>query len=74
MFCPFELRTHEATLMIFEPFAPFVASQYLIKYATSDFERKGAANLRRAVFCDEQGLLQTTTGTLSTPMQFLSLR
>ena len=42
--------------MIFEPFKPFVSSEFQIKYATEPFEREGAMALRRAVFCDEQGL------------------
>jgi putative N-acetyltransferase (TIGR04045 family) len=42
--------------MIFEPVKPFVASEYQIKYATQAWERDGAAALRRAVFCREQGL------------------
>jgi putative N-acetyltransferase (TIGR04045 family) len=42
--------------MIFEPFKPFVSSEFKIKYATEAWELSGAAALRRAVFCDEQGL------------------
>ena len=42
--------------MMFEPFKPFVASEFQIKFATSSWERQGAASLRRAVFCGEQGL------------------
>jgi putative N-acetyltransferase (TIGR04045 family) len=42
--------------MIFEPFKPFVASEFQVKYATETWERRGAAALRRRVFCDEQGL------------------
>jgi putative N-acetyltransferase (TIGR04045 family) len=44
--------------MIFEPFKAFVASEYQIKYATAEWERRGAAALRRAVFCGEQGIFQ----------------
>ena len=44
--------------MIFEPFKPFVSSEFQIKYATEAWELSGAAALRRAVFCDEQGLFQ----------------
>jgi len=44
--------------MIFEPFKPFVSSEFHIKYATEAWELSGAAALRRAVFCDEQGLFQ----------------
>jgi putative N-acetyltransferase (TIGR04045 family) len=42
--------------MIFEPVSPFIASQYRIKYATEAWERQGAAALRHAVFCREQGM------------------
>lgn len=42
--------------MIFEPVAPFLASAYHIKFATAAWERRGAADLRRQVFCAEQGL------------------
>lgn len=42
--------------MIFEPVGPFVAAEYQVKFATSAWEREGAARLRREVFCDEQGL------------------
>lgn len=36
--------------------APFVPSEYHVKYATESWERREAAALRRAVFCREQGL------------------
>jgi putative N-acetyltransferase (TIGR04045 family) len=42
--------------MIFEPVKPFLPSEYQVKYATEAWERHGAAALRRAVFCQEQGL------------------
>ena len=42
--------------MIFEPFKPFLASAYQIKFATEAWEKQGAAALRRQVFCAEQGL------------------
>jgi putative N-acetyltransferase (TIGR04045 family) len=42
--------------MIFEPFKPFLASAYQIKFATDPWEQRGAAALRRQVFCAEQGL------------------
>jgi putative N-acetyltransferase (TIGR04045 family) len=42
--------------MIFEPVKPFLPSEYHVKYATEAWERHGAATLRRAVFCQEQGL------------------
>lgn len=40
--------------MMFEPFAPFLAPGFQIKFATDDWERKAAAALRRQVFCGEQ--------------------
>ncbi|MBY0380619.1 MAG: histone acetyltransferase [Xanthobacteraceae bacterium] len=40
--------------MIFEPFKPFVASAFQIKFATLRWEIEAAAALRRAVFCEEQ--------------------
>ncbi len=42
--------------MIFEPFAPYLASEYSVKYAVNPWEKAGAARLRRQVFCDEQGI------------------
>lgn len=42
--------------MIFEPFAPFAASEFLIKFAIDPWEKQAAAALRRQVFCHEQGL------------------
>ena len=44
--------------MMFEPFKPFVSSEFQIKHATEAWEREGAQALRRAVFCDEQGLFE----------------
>jgi putative N-acetyltransferase (TIGR04045 family) len=42
--------------MIFEPFNPFVASDFQIKFAVEPWERRGAATLRRQIFCEEQGI------------------
>lgn len=42
--------------MLFEPFKPFLASEYQVKIATHAWERAGAAALRRQVFCEEQKL------------------
>jgi putative N-acetyltransferase (TIGR04045 family) len=42
--------------MIFEPVTPFLASAYHIKFATAEWERRGAEELRRQVFCLEQNL------------------
>lgn len=44
--------------MMFEPFAPFLAPGFQIKFATDDWERKAAAALRRKVFCDEQKIFE----------------
>jgi len=44
--------------MIFEPFKPFTASEFQVKFATEAWERRAAAALRRKVFCGEQGLFQ----------------
>jgi putative N-acetyltransferase (TIGR04045 family) len=40
--------------MMFEPFPVFLPSQYHVKFATEPWERRAAAALRRAVFCEEQ--------------------
>ena len=42
----------------FEPFKPFTASEFQVKFATETWEKRGAAALRRQVFCLEQGLFQ----------------
>jgi putative N-acetyltransferase (TIGR04045 family) len=42
--------------MMFEPFAAFVPSEFQVKFATDPWEKRGAAALRRRVFCEEQGL------------------
>jgi putative N-acetyltransferase (TIGR04045 family) len=42
--------------MIFDSFAPFSPSEFRVKFAASRWEREGAYTLRRAVFCEEQGL------------------
>jgi len=44
--------------MIFEPFSPFQASAYQVKFATEDWERRAAAALRRDVFCREQAIFE----------------
>ena len=43
---------------MFDPFPPFVSSEFQVKYATEAWERRGAAALRRAVFCEEQGVFE----------------
>ena len=40
--------------MIFEPFKPFIASEFQVRFATEAWERSAAAALRRRVFCEEQ--------------------
>jgi putative N-acetyltransferase (TIGR04045 family) len=42
--------------MMLEPFKPFTASEFQVKFATESWERRGALALRREVFCTEQGL------------------
>ena len=41
---------------MFEPFRPFRAADFQVKFATQTWERRGAARLRHEVFCQEQGL------------------
>ncbi len=41
---------------MFEPFRPFLAADFTVKFATATWEKRGAARLRREVFCEEQGL------------------
>jgi putative N-acetyltransferase (TIGR04045 family) len=63
--------------MIFEPVMPFVPNQYQVKYATEAWERQGAAALRRAVFCQEQGLFadddRDDIDLVATPIVALSM-
>ncbi len=40
--------------MIFEPFKPFLAAGFQVKFATDPWEKVAAAALRRKVFCEEQ--------------------
>jgi putative N-acetyltransferase (TIGR04045 family) len=42
--------------MIFDPFPAFLPSEYRVKFATDDWERREAAALRRRVFCAEQAI------------------
>lgn len=44
--------------MIFDPFKPYRASDYQVKFATDAWERSQAAALRREVFCTEQGIFE----------------
>lgn len=63
--------------MIFEPFKPFTASAFTVKYATGRWEREGAARLRRQVFCHEQGLFEDDDADaldeIATPIVALSM-
>ncbi len=38
------------------PSTPYIPSEYLVKLATEHWEQREAIRLRRAVFCQEQGL------------------
>jgi putative N-acetyltransferase (TIGR04045 family) len=40
--------------MIFDPFSPFVACDFQVKFAEQAWERQAAVALRQQVFCDEQ--------------------
>lgn len=44
--------------MIIEPFAPYSANEFQVKFATSGWERRQAHALRRAIFCEEQGIFE----------------
>lgn len=44
--------------MMFEPIPCFAPSGFQVKYAVDAWEKRGAAALRRKVFCDEQGLFE----------------
>jgi putative N-acetyltransferase (TIGR04045 family) len=46
--------------MIVENILPFLPCEFRIKFAASRWEREGAYALRRSVFCDEQGIFQTS--------------
>lgn len=42
--------------MILDPVAPYQPSHFRIKFATSPWEQRACAALRRQVFCTEQGI------------------
>ena len=44
--------------MIADSFGPFAACHFRLKYATERWEQDGACRLRRAVFCEEQGIFE----------------
>ncbi len=63
--------------MIFEPFAPYAPSEFWVKFAVDPWERRGAAALRRKVFCVEQGLFsdddRDSIDDIALPLVALSL-
>ena len=64
--------------MIFDPFTPFTASDFQIKFSTEAWERRDAAALRRTVFCKEQGLFngiddRDAVDDIATPIVAISL-
>ena len=44
--------------MIFEPFKPFLACEFQMKFATESSEKTAAASLRRKVFRDQQKVFE----------------
>jgi putative N-acetyltransferase (TIGR04045 family) len=46
--------------MIVDNILPFLPCEFRIKFAASRWERGGSYALRRAVFCDEQGIFRTS--------------
>ena len=46
--------------MIVENIVPFLPCEFRIKFAASRWEREGSYALRRAVFCEEQGIFRTS--------------
>ncbi|WP_428032033.1 MSMEG_0567/Sll0786 family nitrogen starvation N-acetyltransferase [Ancylobacter sp.] len=42
--------------MMYGTFRPFLAADFQVKFATQTWEKRGAAQLRHQVFCEEQGL------------------
>lgn len=45
--------------MMLEPSSPYRASEFQVKFSTSDWERQEAHALRRAVFCEEQKIFES---------------
>ncbi|QWW68835.1 MSMEG_0567/Sll0786 family nitrogen starvation N-acetyltransferase [Rhizobium sp. WYJ-E13] len=45
--------------MMLEPFSAYRASEFQVKFSTSDWERQEAHALRRAVFCEEQKIFES---------------
>lgn len=48
--------------MIFDPVPPYRPSHFRVRFATSPWELRACAALRRQVFCVEQGLFRTEAG------------
>jgi putative N-acetyltransferase (TIGR04045 family) len=46
--------------MIVDNILPFLPCEFRIKFAASRWEREGSYALRRAVFCEEQGIFRTS--------------
>ena len=44
--------------MLLEPVYPYISASHRVKFATEDWEIRGAAKLRRAVFCEEQKIFE----------------
>jgi putative N-acetyltransferase (TIGR04045 family) len=63
--------------MIFEPFKPFIAPEFQVKFATESWEKAAAAALRRKVFCQEQRIFavddRDATDDLAIPLVAVSL-
>jgi len=45
--------------MMLEPFSPYRANEFQVKFSTSEWERQEAHALRRAVFCEEQKIFES---------------
>ncbi|QIB36221.1 histone acetyltransferase [Ancylobacter pratisalsi] len=62
---------------MFEPFRPFLPCAFQVKFATATWEQRGAARIRREVFCDEQGLFagddRDTIDAVATPIVAVSM-
>lgn len=56
---------------------PYRSPDYIVRHATQDWERAGAAALRHAVFCGEQGLFahhdRDTIDAAATPIVAISM-
>src|SRR5215470_17037832 len=63
--------------MMFEPFKPFIAPEFKVKFATESWEKASAAALRRQVFCEEQRIFaaddRDATDDVAIPLVAVSL-